>query len=130
MIYGIMCIITDVRVYKLYVKELDHGTVCGLIMESQSLATTSALFITWIQRSGQRTTINMTPDTNLIPLAFPHDGIYVTTDLYPLDPSVRFLIHVTHSLEHGIEGLIGSIQYRDWATPSLLCKSPVDIILI
>ena len=119
MTYGIVFALTDVRVERLYVHVLDHGTVRGLIVKSKSLATTSIQCITWIQYSCQRVTIHVTPDPyvcfeKLIPLAFPHDGVHVTTGLYTFDSTFRFPIQVTHGLDdHGVEGLL--IITR-WAT--------------
>ena len=112
MTYGLVFALTDVWVERLYVHVLDHGTVCGLIVDSKSLATTSIQCIMWIQYICQRVTIHMTPDlyvcfANVIPLTFPHDGVHVTTGLYTIDPSFRFTIQVNHGLvEHDVEGLI------------------------
>ena len=59
----------------------------------------------------QQLTIHVTTDlyvylTNCIPLAFLHDGAYVTTCLYTFDPSFRFTIQVTPGLvKHSVEGL-------------------------
>ena len=112
MTYGVVFALTDIWVERLHVHVLDHGTVCGLIVESKGLATTSIPCITWIQYICQRVTINVTPDlyvcfANLIPLTFPHDGVHVTTGLYTFYPSFRFTIQVTHGLvEHGVESLL------------------------
>ena len=81
-------------------------------MKSKSLNTTSVQYITWKQYICQRLTVHVTPDlyvcfANLVPLAFPHNGVHVTTGLYTFDPSFRFTILVTHGLvEHGVEGLL------------------------
>ena len=98
--------LTDVRI-----ERLDHGMVCGLIVKSKCLATTSIQCITWNQYSCQRITIHVNLGlyvcfANLIPLTFPHDGVHVTIGIYMFDPYVRFTIQVTYGLEHGVEGML------------------------
>ena len=74
MAYGIVFVLTDVRVEILYGHVLDHGTVCRLITEREKSYNDlrTVHHVDSVQRTASNWPRGPLPQ-RLIPLAFPHD---------------------------------------------------------